>query len=55
MEFDQHKAHLEQAFLNRNTWIAACSRDDGKARIASLDVDGIAEFDLASIACWWHW
>lgn len=40
---------LTQA-IDRNTWIAARPRKDGKVRIASLDVDGIAEFDLDTIA-----
>ena len=39
---------LTQA-IDRNTWIAARPRDDGKVRIASLNVDGTSEFDLASI------
>ena len=39
---------LTQA-IDRNTWIAARPRDDGRVRIASLDVDGIAEFDLENI------
>jgi len=39
---------LTQA-IDRNTWIAARPRNDGRVRIASLDVDGIAEFDLESI------
>ena len=40
---------LTQA-INRNTWITARPRDDGKVRIASLNVDGEAEFDLARTA-----
>ncbi len=40
---------LTQA-IDRNTWIAARPRDDDKVRIASLNVDGISEFDLANIA-----
>ena len=40
---------LTQA-IDRNTWIAAQPRGDGRVRIASLNVDGIAEFDLANIA-----
>lgn len=40
---------LTQA-IDRNTWIAARPRADGKVRIASLNVDGSAEFDLANIA-----
>ena len=39
---------LTQA-IDRNTWIAAQPRDDGKVRIASLNVDGEVEFDLANI------
>lgn len=39
---------LTQA-IDRNTWIAARSRDDSKVRIASLNVDGISEFELVSI------
>ncbi len=39
---------LTQA-IDRNTWIAARPRDDGKVRIASLNVDGNSEFDLANI------
>lgn len=39
---------LTQA-IDRNTWIAARPRDDGKVRIASLNVDGISELDLANI------
>jgi galactokinase len=41
---------LTQA-IDRNTWIAARPRVDGKVRIASLNVEGASEFDLASIAC----
>jgi galactokinase len=40
---------LTQA-IDRNTWIAARPRDDGQVRIASLNVDGVSEFDLVSIA-----
>ena len=40
---------LTQA-IDRNTWIIARSRDDGVVRIASLNVDGATEFDLANIA-----
>jgi len=39
---------LTQA-IDRNTWIAAQPRDDGKVRIASLNVDGVSEFDLADV------
>ena len=39
---------LTQA-IDRNTWIAARPRNDGRVRIASLDVEGIAEFDLENI------
>jgi len=39
---------LTQA-IDRNTWIAARPRDDGKIRIASLDVEGKSEFDLENI------
>ena len=39
---------LTQA-IDRNTWIAARPRGDGKVRIASLNVDGEVEFDLANI------
>ncbi len=40
---------LTQA-IDRNTWIAARPRDDGKVRIASLNIEGFAEFNLANIA-----
>lgn len=39
---------LTQA-IDRNTWIAANPRADGKVRIASFNADGISEFDLANI------
>lgn len=35
--------------INRNTWIAARPRTDGRVRIASLNRDGTAEFDLRHI------
>ncbi len=40
---------LTQA-IDRNTVIAASPRDDGIVRIASLNVDGVSEFRLSSIA-----
>ena len=39
---------LTQA-IDRNTWIAARPRDDGKVSIASINVDGVSEFDLTKI------
>ena len=39
---------LTQA-IDRNTWIAARPRDDGRVRIASINVDGVSEFDLDNI------
>ena len=39
---------LTQA-IDRNTWIVAKPRTDGKVRVASLNVEGISEFDLATI------
>jgi galactokinase len=39
---------LTQA-IDRNTWIAAHPRSDGRVRIASLNVEGAAEFDLTQI------
>ena len=39
---------LTQA-IDRNTWIAAKPRTDGKVRVASLNVEGISEFELAEI------
>ncbi len=41
---------LTQA-IDRNTWITARPREDGKVRIASINVEGISEFDLANITC----
>lgn len=35
--------------INRSTWIAARPRQDGKVRIASLNLDGTAEFNLSHI------
>ena len=35
--------------IEHNTWIAARPREDGKVRIASLNLDGVAEFDLCNI------
>ena len=35
--------------INRNIWIAIKPRADGKVRIASLNMDGKAEFDLRNI------
>ena len=35
--------------IEHNTWIAARPREDGKVRIASLNLDGVAEFDLRNI------
>jgi galactokinase len=35
--------------IDRNTWIAAKPRKDGKVRIASLNLEGIAEFGLSNI------
>ena len=35
--------------INRSTWIAARPRTDRKVRIASLNMDGMAEFDLGHI------
>ncbi len=39
---------LTQA-IDRNTWIAAVPRTDGKVRVASFNADGLSEFDLANI------
>jgi galactokinase len=39
---------LTQA-IDRNTWIAARLRGDGRVRVASLNVEGISEFDLGAI------
>jgi len=39
---------LTQA-IDRNTWIAAHPRGDGKVRVTSLNVGGTATFDLANI------
>ena len=39
---------LTQA-IDRNTWIAARPRSDGRVRVASLNVDGVSEFSLAKI------
>ena len=39
---------LTQA-IDRNTWIAAKLRADGHVRIASLNLEGISEFDLLNI------
>jgi galactokinase len=39
---------LTQA-IDRDTWIAARPREDGVVRIASLNIDGGAEFDLSDI------
>ena len=35
--------------IDHNTWIAARPRDDGKIRIASLNREGMAEFELDNI------
>jgi galactokinase len=40
---------LTQA-IDRNTWIAAHPRRDGKVRMASLNAGGMTEFDLADIS-----
>ena len=40
--------------INRNTWIAARPRTDGRVRIASLNRDGTAEFDLTHIEHAWE-
>ena len=40
---------LTQA-IDRNTWIAARPRSDGKVRITSLNTEGVTEFSLADIA-----
>ncbi len=39
---------LTQA-IDRNTWIAAKPRPDGIVRVASLNVEGVSQFDLAHI------
>lgn len=39
---------LTQA-IDRNTWIAAQPRQDGKVRLASLNVEGVSEFSLENI------
>jgi galactokinase len=39
---------LTQA-IDRNTWITARPRDDGVVRVASLNIDGEADFDLSNI------
>ena len=39
---------LTQA-IDRNTWIAARPRDDGRVQIASLNVEGASTFDLSNI------
>lgn len=36
--------------IDRDIWIAAIPRDDGIVRIASLNVEGTSEFDLADIS-----
>jgi galactokinase len=40
---------LTQA-IDRNTWIAAKPRKDGKVMIASLNVDGVSNFNLSNIS-----
>ncbi|MFZ1770574.1 MAG: galactokinase family protein, partial [Caldilinea sp.] len=35
--------------IDRDTWIAARPRDDGRIRLHSLNVQGGGEFDLAQI------
>ena len=39
---------LTQA-IDRNTWIAARPRSDGRVRVASFNVEGMSEFDLGEI------
>jgi len=46
---DYNQGYVLTQAIDRNTWIAARPRDDGKVRIASLNVDGGSEFGISSI------
>ena len=47
---DNNLGYVLTQAIDRKTWIAARPRDDGEVRIASLNVNGESEFDLANIA-----
>ena len=46
---DYNLGYVLTEAIDRNTWIAARPRTDGRVRISSLNVDGDADFHLAAI------
>jgi len=46
---DYNRGYVLTQAIDRNTWITVRPRGDDKVRIASLNVDGEAEFDLTNI------
>ena len=46
---DYNLGYVLTQTINRNTWISARPRMDGKVRIASFNLGGVAEFDLDHI------
>ena len=51
---DYNLGHVLIQAINRSTWIAAKPRTDGRVRVASLNRDGTAEFDLTHIEHAWE-
>jgi galactokinase len=46
---DYNDGYVATMTVNRDTWLAVRPRDDGRVRIASLNLAGTADFSLASI------
>ena len=46
---DYNEGFVLTEAIDRNTWIAARPRDDGRVRICSLNVPGCSEFELINI------
>jgi len=43
---DYNMGYVMTMTIDRDTWIAASPRDDGRVRVSSLDLDGSSEFSL---------
>ena len=46
---DYNEGYVLTEAIDRNTWVAARPRDDGRVRICSLNVPGCSEFELINI------
>ena len=45
---DYNMGYVMTMSIDRDTWLAATPRDDGKVSIRSLNVEGTSTFDLAT-------